>query len=81
MSAEREERLKRLSSRITENQNAKLPERSVKLAYVSGSPKPSSQRLRKQKRFGTSSEDGEKRKEIRGIKPDDLIGNGNISKC
>ncbi|XP_057309439.1 elongin-A-like isoform X2 [Hydractinia symbiolongicarpus] len=61
---DREQRLKKLSTKITAAQAAKLPERSVKLAYVAGAPKPSMQVMRKQKRYGTDNI-AEKKKELR----------------
>uniref|UniRef100_T2MCW9 Transcription elongation factor B polypeptide 3 n=1 Tax=Hydra vulgaris TaxID=6087 RepID=T2MCW9_HYDVU len=53
LNIEREERLQKLSTKITISQAAKAPERSVKLAYLAGTPKGSAQVMRKQKKFGT----------------------------
>ena len=53
LSIEREERLQRLSTKITNSQAAKAPERSVKLAYIEGATKGSAQIIRKQKKYGT----------------------------
>ena len=67
MCDEREVRLRRLSSKITASQAAKVPERSVKLAYVATAPKPSMQMLRKQKKYGTNKDNiAERKQELRG---------------
>ena len=63
MNEEREQRLQRLSSKISASQAAKLPERSTKLAYVAGAM----QGGRMKKHSKEFSSIGEKRKELLGI--------------
>jgi len=63
MNEEREQRLRRLSSKISASQAAKLPERSTKLAYVAGSLKGGHMK-KHSKEFSSI---GEKRKELIGI--------------
>jgi len=64
---EREERLRRLSSKIITNQTKKAPERSVKLAFVGVAPKASAQvervQRKKEKDRGIRKKTFEKEKE------------------
>ena len=56
MITEREEKLQRLSQKISVNQATKAPERSAKMAFMARAPKPSAQIARAQKRYGTGAE-------------------------